>query len=192
MDLIIGFSFTTILRVLFFIDADISEKNEIMKTKNLGMLKMLKQIINMCNPKYLLPFANFNELGPTKLREFAKLQIKNTPKTVTEFFENDNVIVLEMFPGESWNGKLEKISKRQDHDQLFDRNKVIKFLDANYHADTDQEFIPKEFTIEHKTLKRYFEDFKKTYSLSRFLILSLDLIGMFIYSKNKHLAPSPS
>ena len=89
-----------------------------------------------------------------------------------------------MFPGESWNGKLEKISKRQDHDQLFDRNKVIKFLDANYHADTDKEFIPKEFTIEHKTLKRYFEDFSGSE-------ISKD-VGMYsvvlrAYSENREL-----
>ena len=179
-----AFSFGASAYPLNWSHLDISEKNEIMKTKNLGMLKMLKQMITICNPKYLLPFANFNELGPTKLREFAKLQIKNTPKTVTEFFENDNVIVLEMFPGESWNGKLEKISKRQDHDQLFDRNKVIKFLDANYHADTDQEFIPKEFTIEHKTLKRYFEDFSGSE-------ISKD-VGMYsvvlrAYSENREL-----
>ena len=139
-----------------------SEKIEIMKTKNLGMLKMLKQIINMCNPKYLLPFANFNELGPTKLRKFAKMQIKNTPKTVTEFFQHDNTVVLEMFPGESWNGKTEKITKRQDHNQLFDRNNTIKFLDSNYYPETDQQYIPKIFTIEHNTIKKYFEDFSNS------------------------------
>ena len=154
-----AFSFGASAYPLNWTHLDIISKKEIMKTKNLGMLKMLKQITELCSAKYLLPFANFNELGPTKLRSIAKLQVKNTPRTVTKFFENQSIDVLEMLPSESWDGKSRKISKRHDHEKLFDRVNTIKFLDENYHDDTNQEFMPKNFTLTHNDLRNYFEEF---------------------------------
>lgn len=130
-----------------------------MKEKNLGMLKMIKQIVEMCNAKFFLPFANFNELAPIELREIAKLQIKNTPKTVIEFFKESklNTKVLDMFPGESWDG--EHIEKRNEHEKFFDRTLVIPFLEKNYNHNYNKGFTPTDFSIEHKTIKEYFEGF---------------------------------
>lgn len=38
------------------------EKNTIMNEANLGMLKMLKQMIDTFQPRFVVPFAGFNEL----------------------------------------------------------------------------------------------------------------------------------
>ena len=157
-----AFSFGASAYPLNWTHLDISSKIEIMKIKNLGMLKMLKQITELCNAKYLLPCANFNELGPTKLRAIAKLQIKNTPRTISNFFRNHPIDVLEMLPGEFWDGKSGKISKRTKHENFLDRENTLKYLDENYHDDTDQEFIPKNFTLTHKDLKNYFEGFNNS------------------------------
>ena len=154
-----AFSFGASAYPLNWTHLDIASKNEIMKIKNHGMLKLLKLIITVCNAKYLLPFANFNELGPINLRNIAKLQIKNTPRTITEFFKNYDLQILEMFPGESWDGLSGKFFKRSDREIFFDRTNTIKFLDENYHSDTDQEFIPKIFSFTHNDLKNYFEKF---------------------------------
>ena len=40
---------------------DTSKKLELMKERNLGILKMMKQIVDLCDADYLVPFANFNE-----------------------------------------------------------------------------------------------------------------------------------
>jgi CMP-N-acetylneuraminate monooxygenase len=154
-----AFSFGASAYPLNWTHLDTSSKIEIMKTKNLGMLKMLKQIAELCNAKYLLPFANFNELGPTKLRSIAKLQIKNTPRTITNFFKNHPLKILELLPGESWDGKSGKILERNEREKFFDRENTLKYLDENYHNDTNQEFIPKNFTLTHEDLKDYFEKF---------------------------------
>lgn len=138
---------------------DISSKVEIMKRKNLGMLKMLKQISELCNAKYLLPFANFNELGPIKLRNAAKLQIRNTPRTISDFFKNNTLKILEMIPGESWDGQSGKILERNDREIFFDRKNTLNYLDENFYHDTNKEFIPNNFTLTHKDLKNYFEKF---------------------------------
>ena len=122
-----------------------------MKTKNLGMLKMLKQITELCNAKYLLPCANFNELGPTKLRAIAKLQIKNTPRTISNFFRNHPIDVLEMLPGESWDGKSGKISKRTKHENFLDRENTLKYLDENYLVSiVDSREIVQAFDLNNK------------------------------------------
>jgi len=41
---------------------DTSKKLELMRARNTGILKMMKQIVDFCDADYLLPFANFNEL----------------------------------------------------------------------------------------------------------------------------------
>lgn len=157
-----AFSFGATAYPLSWTHLDLNRKNEIMKEKNLGMLKMIKQIVEMCNAKFFLPFANFNELAPIELRQIAKLQIKNTPKTVVEFFEKSelNTKVLEMFPGESWDGK--HIEKRNDHEEFFDRSLVIPYLEKNYNNNYNKGFTPIEFSIEHKTIKKYFEGFSNS------------------------------
>ena len=66
---------------------DLNKKMKIMEEKNLGMLNMIKQVVEACKGKYFLPFANFNELGPIEMREIVKIQKKNTPKTVMSYFK---------------------------------------------------------------------------------------------------------
>ena len=163
MDLICSaFSFGASAYPMNWTHLDMVSKKEIMKTKNFGMLKMLKQITTLCNAKYLLPFANFNELGPIELRHIAKLQIKNTPRTITNFFKNQDIRVLEMFPGESWNGTSNDFFKRHDRETFFDRGNTLKYLDENYFDNVNQEFIPKFFSLTHNDLKNYFEEFSNS------------------------------
>lgn len=157
-----AFSFGATAYPLSWTHLNLDKKIEIMKEKNLGMLKMIKQIVEKCNAKFFLPFANFNELAPMELRDIAKLQIKNTPKTVIDFFiENKiNCKVLDMFPGESWT--YDFIKKRDDHDKFFDRTLVIPFLEENYDCDYNKEFTPKDFSISEDKIKEYFENFSKS------------------------------
>ena len=157
-----AFSFGASSYPLNWTHLDISTKIEIMERKNLGMFKMLKQISNLCNAKYILPFANFNELGPIKLRNIAKLQIKNTPRTIKKYFENDSLKVLEMFPGESWDSQHDKILERVDHEEFFDRKNTLKYLDSEISDSINLEYIPNEFTLVHNDLKKYFEEFSNS------------------------------
>lgn len=130
-------------------------KKEIMIAKNIGILKMIKQIVDACNAKFFLPFANFNELGPKRLRKIAQLQIKNTPRNVSDFFKNDKVEVWEMFPGEFWDGSINKIFQRKDHQSFLNRNNVIEYLEKNY----NEEIVFPDYSISVLDIKKYFEKF---------------------------------
>lgn len=154
-----SFSFGASAYPLSWTHLDLDMKKQIVEQSNQGLLKMIKQIVEACKSKYFLPFANFTELGPIELRDIAKLHKKNTPKTVIDFFKENkiNCKVLDMFPGESWEGK--NIQKRDDHNRFFDRSHVIPFLEENYSCSFDKEFTPSDFTIGHKTIKKYFEGF---------------------------------
>ena len=64
-----------------------------------------KQITDLMEPSFILPFANFNSLYLPEHQKYLKSQPKNTPHDVVELFNNDNVTVLELLPGETWDGK---------------------------------------------------------------------------------------
>ena len=55
---------------------DMPKKIELMKERNIGILKMMKQIVNFCDADYLLPFANFNELYQPEHRNLLKFNQK--------------------------------------------------------------------------------------------------------------------
>ena len=128
-------------------------------TKNSGMLKMIKQIVELSNAKYFIPFANFNELRAKQHEELVEFQIKNTPKTVKEYFKNSDIQVLDLIPGDIWNGEDDQIIRKEKIDVLFDRKEIHSYLKKNYYAKNQDEFIPSLFNIKEIQTKNYFEQF---------------------------------
>ena len=50
----------------------------------------------------------------------------------------------------------------EDHEKLFDRSLVIPFLEKNYNFHYNEKFTPSNFSIEHKIIKKYFEEFSES------------------------------
>ena len=72
------------------------------------MLRMIKQVLDATNAKYFIPFANFNELYHKEHLKFVlDSQSKNRANDVVKFLEDYPIKVLDILPGESWNGKTE-------------------------------------------------------------------------------------
>jgi len=140
-------------------DLDNITKKNAMVAKNSGMLKQIKQIVESTNAKYFIPFANFNELRSKQHEELIEFQIKNTPKIVKEYFKNSNVQVLDLLPGEIWDGEDNKIIRKEQVDKLFDRKTIHNYLKKNCYNKSDDGFTPSIFDIKESEIKKYFEQF---------------------------------
>ena len=152
-----AFSYGASAYPLNWTDLDHTSKRSIMTAKNSGMLKMIKQIVELSNAKYFIPFANFNELRAKQHEELVEFQIKNTPKTVKEYFKNSDIQVLDLIPGDIWNGEDDQIIRKERTDGLFDRKSIHNYLKKNCYAKNQDKFTPSLFDIKESELKKYFE-----------------------------------
>ena len=141
---------------------DAKSKLDIMNSRNKGMLRMIKQITDLMEPSFILPFANFNSLYLPEHQKYLKSQPKNTPRDVVELFNNDNVTVLELLPGETWDGKNNKFKLKENREKFYDENFLINYTSDQKIYDANSKFIPKEFTIEFEHIKNYFEGFSNS------------------------------
>lgn len=141
---------------------DDEKKLQLMKTRNLGMLKAIKQINNLTKPKYILPFANFNSLYLPEHVKYLKFQPKNTPKDVVDFFKDDDVQVLEIYPGESWNGGDVILNKQKNHDKFYNKDFQFNYLTSSKLFEENKKFTPDKFDLSFKDIKEYFESFSNS------------------------------
>jgi CMP-N-acetylneuraminate monooxygenase len=138
---------------------DNESKHQMMIKRNEGMLRMIKQIVDVCDAKYVLPFANFNELCNPEHLKYVKIQPKNRPNDVVEFFKDEKIQVLDLLPGESWNGKTQEFNKNLDRDKVFQDETIWSYLKNQYEIEKNRKNISEKFTINHKDIKKYFEAF---------------------------------
>ena len=154
-----AFSYGASAYPLNWTDMDDTTKRNIMVAKNSGMLKMIKQVVELCKARYFMPFANFNELRSKQHEQLVEFQIKNTPKTVKEYFSNSDAQVLDLIPGDAWNGEDNQIIRKESIDGLFDRKNIHNYLKKNCYTKNHDEFIPSLFDIKEVEIKKYFEQF---------------------------------
>jgi CMP-N-acetylneuraminate monooxygenase len=136
-------------------------KNRLMEDRNAGMLKMLKSMVDSFQAKYFLPIASFHSLYHPDHLKHEKIKKKKSLLDVLNFFEGDDVEVLDLFPGESWNGENKKINRRSNRNKFFDDSFHYNYLKKAFARDKDKGFIPSKFDITHKELRNYFLSFNK-------------------------------
>ena len=137
-------------------------KNKVMDERNKGMLKMLKQMVELFNAKYLLPIASFNALWHPKHLKYEKMKKRNSLIDILNFFKDEKVQILDLFPGELWNGQNGEIIRRVDRQKFFDDEFRYKYLKKAFENGKPYEFIPSKFDINHEDLKKYFLSFSNT------------------------------
>ncbi len=148
----------------------INEKAKIQlnKNRNDGMLRMIKQVLDATNAKYFIPFANFNELYHKDHLEFVlDSQSKNRPSDVVKFLKDYPIDILDILPGESWNGRTGKFSRRDDREDLFNKEHLMGYLEEIQEKQEFETTIPFEFNLTHKELKQYFESFSDSHLARR-------------------------
>ena len=141
---------------------DNGSKLEIMNSRNQGMLRMIKQITKIMNPKFILPFANFNSLYLPEHQKYVKMQPKNIPHDIVELFKDDDIQVIEIFPGESWDGKTNTFHTHKDKEKFYTDNFMFDYLNSHEIYAENQKFIPKDFELEFNEIKIYFEGFSNS------------------------------
>ena len=133
---------------------DEAEKQRIQIGMNNGMLNMMKSVTEICQAEYVLPFANFFELANPEHSKYDQIMIKNSLRQVVKFFHNTKVKVLDLIPGESWDGKFNRVPNRE---KFFDENFMGKYLKEKHETEKKMGFKPTVFDIEHEEIKEYFE-----------------------------------
>ena len=137
---------------------DKSKKLKLMKERNLGILKMMKQIVDLCDADYLIPFANFNELYQPSHRNFVKIQPKNRLTTVLDYFKNEKIKILDLLPGESWDGKNNNFFRKTDREIFYDKEFLFNYLDEKFNFEKKNR-NNSNFNLSHNEIQDYFEKF---------------------------------
>ena len=137
----------------------ISEKSklDLMHKRNDGMLHMIKGLVEILNPKFILPFANFNQLYLPEHRKFVEIQPRNSPQSVVDTLEEFDVNVLNIIPGESWDGKNNSFQRTGNMYQ--NTNLLETVIEDEELIDKNKKFVPKDFDLTFNDIKNYFEDF---------------------------------
>ena len=79
-----------------------------------------------------------------------------------KIWKNENVKVLDLFPGESWDGEKSIISRRNDREKYFDDEFRYNFLKEEFEKNERKKFVPSKFDIKHEDIKKYFLAFSNT------------------------------
>ena len=140
---------------------DNKSKHEIIEKRNIGMLRMIKQITEIMKPNFILPFANFNQLYLPEHSQYLEMQQKNTPYTVIEYLKDLPVKVLDIFPGESWNGEKDVFVRMEDREKFFQQKHIENFIETQ-DLESNQLFIPKNFDLSFEEISLYFSKFSES------------------------------
>ena len=134
-------------------------KIKLNKERNAGFLRMLKQMTEACGAKYILPFANFNELFHKEHLKYVLETSKNRPNDVRKFFANSTLKVLDLLPGESWDGRNKKFVRRKDRELVYEKKYLISYLKKFQKSSNLKMTMPTNCNLSQNEIKRYFESF---------------------------------
>lgn len=133
------------------------EKISILERSNAGMLQMLKSAMKLYGAKYLLPIASHFELWHPLHREYSDKLVKNTLDDVTQFFKDQETLVIDLLPGERWDADRDYIQRLE-----YDRNKLYNKA------------------LIHQHLKNMFELWRDTPSLKDYKLTRNEIVEYFL------------
>lgn len=162
----------------------IDKKKEMINQRNEQCLQQCKQIVEMFDADYLLPFAKFFELVQPEHESYRKLMEKNSPSDVREYFSGHSVAVLDLLPGESWVGQSNTINRRKDREQLFNEEFKREYLRERFNS--QESVVHGSFALTHNELAEYFNKLSNSQLTSKIenfaLSLSLTSESQNLYS----------
>jgi CMP-N-acetylneuraminate monooxygenase len=134
---------------------DAAETREIIAGRNEQQLKKCEQLAEMFDAEYLLPFAKFFALVQPEHEPHRELLNKNRPKDVVERFEEGSTTVLDLLPGEVWDGPNNSIERRPNRERFFEQQFKQRYLEGAF--ESQQSVVSQEFDLTHEELSTYFE-----------------------------------
>jgi len=137
-----------------------NQKRGIITKTNEGFLQWLKQIVDITKTKYLLPFANYNEIYHPDLLHYLDNKPQNTINDVRSVFKGTDTYVLDLLPGESWSEEFLRIP---DREKYFDNAFKMKYLKQKFIDDDKLEEKSKKHDINDNEIILYFEKFSNSF-----------------------------
>lgn len=129
------------------------EKRSIIRQSNSGQLNKFDGLIDLFDPDYVLPFASFQALWHPEHTQYLNLQEKNCPADIVEHLDDSDTTVLDLYPGEWWDG--ESISRRKDRDVWYSDGHREQYLREYTNALPVPD--PFDHSLTHEQLAQYFE-----------------------------------
>ena len=83
---------------------------------------------------------------------------KNRPADVKNFFVDSSLEIIDILPGESWDGKNGKFVRRKDRKKIYQKNNIFSYI-KKIQKTNFEGTIPTSFNLSHNEIKRYFESF---------------------------------
>lgn len=131
-----------------------SEKRSLVDDRNRGQLQKCKQLVDLFDPTYFLPFAKFFTLAQPDHERYRTRIEKNMPGDVADYLAEEPVRVLDMLPGEQWHGDDDVIARLPDRERFFEDDVEVSVSRAAYEEFTP--FVPMAFDLTHDELRAYF------------------------------------
>jgi len=135
---------------------DEKEKTNIIEESNEGMLAMLRQAADLYGADYVLPFAAHWVLWHPDHREYLQKMEKNSLKDVVDEFDNSEVEVVDIYPGESWNFDKNDFSRLWGNRERLRNEKYIKNYAKNkYDEERFWKYHTNNKSVSKKEVKQY-------------------------------------
>ncbi|MDQ0206933.1 MBL fold metallo-hydrolase [Alkalicoccobacillus murimartini] len=136
---------------------DMERKEEIMVAGQKGMLSMLMQAMKVYGAKYLLPFASHFELWHPSQKEYASILKKNSLDDVVNYFRGSNYKVIDLLPGEEWDGRKDAIHRyNYNRKEIYNKLDRLKYVENIYDEGMFSDFHPKTSDISLSEIEHYF------------------------------------
>jgi CMP-N-acetylneuraminate monooxygenase len=161
---------------------DVEQKKQMIEERNEQCLQQCEQLVDMFDADYFLPFAKFFELVQPEHKPYRELIEKNRPSDVAEYLDDHKVTVLDLLPGEVWNGQDDGIYRRPNREQFFDGEFKEQYLQNT--LESQEPIVKESVDLTHNELSTYFKSLGDSELVSKIedFVLSLSLTG-----ENKNL-----
>ena len=134
-----------------------ARKTEIMESARQGCIELLKEAMDLYGGRYLLPFAGHFALWHPSHLKYVQLMRKNTVDDILEAFEQTDVTVLNLLPGESWDGPSGEFSRCWDRrEELYVRDSFLKRLSDSFDQPVFEAHHPADKTASREAVEGYF------------------------------------
>lgn len=151
---------------------DEERKREIYREARQGALEMLRSSADLYRPRYVLPFASHFSLWHPSHREFVRLLDKNTIHDVVKTFEDTEVRVIDLLPGDSWKVADEVIKYRdRDRHALYEDAEIERYLDELWDPEDFARYAPSAEGLTSEEVADYF----RKLNLSTQIVFSEDV-----------------
>ncbi|MGE7672171.1 Rieske 2Fe-2S domain-containing protein [Lysinibacillus sp. NPDC094403] len=132
------------------------EKRTKMKSAKIGILKMIEQSIEIYKAKYFLPFASYFSLWYKEHLKYIDLLEKNTVLNVCDYFENSDVKVIDLLPGDEWHIASNQLVKQQRDAKIFDKQYILNYIKSQDFSYAFNEVAPIATEVTHEMMEKYF------------------------------------